>query len=409
MPLLRHALGVSLAGVLVSACAAAQVPAVPAAVRPGIDVLVEDSLHLVKGRAVGLLTNRTGVDRRGVSDIERLRSAGVNLVALFTPEHGFRGAADPGAAVATTRDSATGLPIYSLYGRNFAPTAEMLAGVQVLLVDLPDAGARYFTYVSTTIEVMKSPAMAGIPVIILDRPDPVGGAVQGNVLDSVTRSFVGSVSVPMRHGLTPGELALLARQERGIATELSVVPVSGWRRSQYLDATGLPFYPPSPNLRDLESIINYSGTCLFEGTNLSAGRGTEAAFSQVGAPWLDPAAVLTRLGTQPGVALSATSFTPRQPGDGKYADTLLQGIRLQVTDRAAYDAPATALRLLIAIRQAHPTQFAWIPAHFDRLAGQPGLREALDRGAPVDSILAVWAGQRAAFARRAAGVRLYPE
>jgi len=378
-------------------------------VRPGIDVLVEDSLHLVQGRAVGLLTNHTAVDRRGVSDVERLRAAGVNLVALFTPEHGFRGAADPGAAVETTRDSATGLPIYSLYGSNFAPTAEMLAGVEVLLVDLPDAGARYFTYVSTTIEVLKSPAMAAIPVVILDRPDPVGGVVQGNVLDSASRSFVGSVSVPMRHGLTPGELVLLAKQEQGIATRLSVVPVSGWRRAEYFDATGLPFYPPSPNLRDLESIINYSGTCLFEGTNLSPGRGSDAAFSQVGAPWLDPVAVLARLGPQPGVAFTPTTFTPRQPGDGKYADTLLQGIRLRVTDRAQYDAPATALRLLVAIQQVHPGQFAWIPAHFDRLAGQPGLREALDRGAPVDSILAGWAGQRAAFVRRAAGVRLYPE
>ena len=410
MRLLRHAVGVSLAGVLGSSCATAQAPQpVRVVVRPGIEVLVEDSLHLVKGRAVGLLTNRTGVDRHGVSDIERLRAAGVNLVALFTPEHGFRGAADPGAAVATTRDSATGLPIYSLYGSNFAPTAAMLAGVQVFLVDLPDAGARYFTYISTTIEVMKSPAMAGIPVFILDRPDPVGGAVQGNVLDSATRSFVGSVSVPMRHGLTPGELALLARRERGLETELIVVPVSGWSRSEYLDDTGLPFSPPSPNLRDLESIINYSGTCLFEGTNLSPGRGSDAPFSQVGAPWLDPAAVLARLGPQPGVVLSAVTFTPRQPGDGKYADTLLQGIRLQVTDRTAYDAPATALRLLVAIREVHPTQFAWIPKHFDRLAGQPGLREALEAGAPVDSILGVWAGQRAAFAAQAAGVLLYPE
>ncbi|HTH50048.1 MAG TPA: DUF1343 domain-containing protein [Candidatus Limnocylindria bacterium] len=409
MRLLRHAFSVSLAGVLGSGCATAQAPPIPSAVRPGIDVLVEDSLHLVKGRAVGLLTNRTGVDRRGVSDIERLRAAGVNLVALFTPEHGFRGAADPGAAVATTRDSVTGLPIYSLYGSNFAPTPQMLAGVQVLLVDLPDAGARYFTYVSTTIEVMKSPAMAGIPVIILDRPDPVGGAVQGNVLDSATRSFVGSVYVPMRHGLTPGELALLAKQERQLAVDLRVVPVSGWHRSEYLDATGLTFYPPSPNLRDLESIINYSGTCLFEGTNLSAGRGSDAPFSQVGAPWLDPASVLARLGPQPGVSLVATSFTPRQPGDGKYADTLVQAIRLRVTDRATYDAPATALRLLAAIRQVHPTRFAWNPAHFDRLAGQPGLREALDRGAPIDSILGVWTAQRAAFAARATGVRLYPE
>lgn len=409
MQLLRHALGVSVVGVLASACATAQSVPGTTIVRPGIDVLVEDSMHLVAGRAVGLLTNRTGVDRHGVSDIERLRAAGVNLVALFTPEHGFRGAADPGEAVASSRDSATGLPIYSLYGRTFAPTPEMLSGVQVLLVDLPDAGARYFTYISTTIELMRSSAVSGIPIIILDRPDPVGGAVQGNVLDSASRSFVGSVAVPMRHGLTPGELALLARKERGLGTALRVVPVSGWRRSQYFDATGLPFFPPSPNLRDLESIINYSGTCLFEGTNLSPGRGTAAAFSQVGAPWLDPAAVLARLGPQPGVTLSPTSFTPQKPGDGKYADTLLQGIRLTVTDRDAYDAPATALRLLQAIRQVHPTEFGWIPVHFDRLAGQPGLREALDREAPVDSILAVWARQRAEFAVRAAEVSLYPK
>ena len=409
MFLLRHAFSLSLAGVLVTACATAQAPPAPVVVRPGIDVLVEDSLHLVAGRAVGLLTNRNGVDRHGVGDVERLRAAGVHLIAIFTPEHGFRGAADPGAAVPSTRDSATGLPIYSLYGRNFAPTPEMLAGVQVLLVDLPDAGARYFTYISTTIELMRSPAVAGIPVIILDRPNPVGGAVQGNVLDTAARSFVGSMSVPMRHGLTLGELALLAKRERGLATALSVVPVSGWQRSRYFDDTGLPFNPPSPNLRDLESIINYSGTCLFEGTNLSPGRGSDAAFSQVGAPWLNPAAVLARLGPQPGVSLTATTFTPRQPGDGKYADTLLQGIRFRVTDRATYDPPATALRLLVAIRAVHPAEFAWMAAQFDRLAGQPGLREALNRGAPIDSILAVWAAQRTQFGPRAAGVRLYPD
>ena len=409
MVLLRHAPGLSLACVLAASCATAQAPPAPATVRPGIDVLVEDSLHLVAGRSVGLLTNNTGIDRRGVSDVERLRSAGVNLVALFTPEHGFRGAADPGAVVASARDSATGLPIYSLYGRNFAPTPEMLAGIQVLLVDLQDAGARYFTYISTTIELMRSAALARIPVIILDRPDPVGGTMQGNVLDSMARSFVGSVAVPMRHGMTPGELALLARQERGLSTDLTVVPASGWRRSMYFDSTGLPFVPPSPNLRDLESLINYGGICLFEGTNLSPGRGSDAPFSQVGAPWLDPAAVLARLGPQSGVSLSAVTFTPRQPGDGKYADTLLHGIRLRITNRATYDAPATALRLLAAIRLVHPTEFAWIDAHFDRLAAQPGLRQALDQGAPIDSILGVWRAQRAAFEPRAAAVRLYPE
>lgn len=405
----RHALGLSLAGLLGWGCVAAQAPPAAAVVRPGIDVLVEDSLHLVAGRAVGLLTNHTGVDRRGISDGERLRAAGVNVVALFTPEHGLRGAADPGAAVASTRDPATGIPIYSLYGPSLAPTPAMLTGVQVVLVDLQDVGARYFTYISTTIELMRAAAVAGIPVIVLDRPNPVGGAVQGNVLDSATRSFVGSLSVPMRHGLTLGELALLAKRERGLATALSVVPVSGWQRWQYFDDTGVPFVPPSPNLRDLEGLIHYSGTCLFEGTNLSSGRGSDAAFSQVGALWLDPLAVLARLGPEAGVTLSPTTFTPRQPGDGKYADTLLQGIRLRVTDRAIYDPPATALRLLVAIRAAHPAEFAWIAAHFDRLAGQPGLREALERGAPIDSILKAWAGQRAAFEPRAAGIRLYPQ
>lgn len=409
MHVLRHAVGLSLIGLLVNACATAQAPPVRASVRPGIDVLVEDSLHLVTGRAVGLLTNRNGVDRRSVGDVERLQAAGVHLVAIFTPEHGFRGAAAPGAAVPSTRDSATGLPIYSLYGRTFAPTPEMLVGVQVLLVDLPDAGARYFTYISTTIEVMRAAAAAGIPVIILDRPNPVGGVVQGNVLDSAARSFVGSLSVPMRHGLTLGELALLAKRERGVPVALGVVPTSGWQRSQYLDDTGLPFNPPSPNLRDLESLISYSGTCLFEGTNLSVGRGSDAAFSQIGAPWLNPAAVLARLGPQAGVSLTATSFTPRLPGDGKFADTLVHGIRLRVTDRATYDPPATALRLLVAVQAVHPGEFAWIAPHFDRLAGQPGLREALAGGAPTDSILAVWAAQRTQFEPRAAGVRIYPE
>ncbi len=409
MHLLRHAVCVSLAGVLVSACATAQESTATAVVRPGIDVLVEDSLHLVAGRAVGLLTNHTGIDRHGVPDLDRLRAAGVNVVALFSPEHGFTGTADPGATIATVRDSATGLPIYSLYGRDFAPRPEMLSGIEVLLVDLQDTGARYFTYISTTIALLRSGASAGLTVIILDRPDPIGSAVQGNVLDGASKSFVGSLAVPMRHGLTSGELGLLAKREGGLAAELRIVPVSGWRRSQYLDSTGLPFVPPSPNLQSLESLIHYPGTCLFEGTNLSTGRGSDAAFSQVGAPWLDAKAVLARLGPQPGVTLSPTSFTPRRPGDGKYADTLVQGIRLRVTDRATYDAPATALRLLAAIQAVHPGEFAWIQAHFDRLAGQPGLREALNQGAPVDSILAVWQGQRAAFEPVAAAVRLYPE
>ena len=385
--------------------------AAPGAVRPGIEVLLADSASLVRDRRVGLVTNQSGVDASGVSDVVRLRAAGVRLVALFSPEHGFRGAADPGAAVASSVDSATGLPIYSLYGRTSAPTDEMLAGVDLLLVDLQDAGARYYTYITTTVDVMKAAAGKGIPVVVLDRPNPIGGTVQGNVLEEAHISTVGRLAVPMRHGLTLGELARLARSDLGIGGELAVVPAAGWRRGQALDATGLPFIPPSPNLRTLESLFHYPGTCLFEGTNLSVGRGSDAPFEQVGAPWLDTAAVLAdlRRAAPPGVRAYGVGFTPTRPGDGKYADTLLAGIRLEVTDRSAYDPTVTAIHLLTAIRRRHPGELGWIPRHFDRLAGTTRLRTAIEAGEAAEAIVRGWEPARQAFLERRRGVLLYPE
>ena len=314
----------------------------PGRVRPGIEVLLTDSLGLVRDRRVGLVTNQTGVDADGISDVERLRTAGVRLVALFSPEHGFRGAADPGAAIASGVDSATGLPIYSLYGRVSAPTPEMLRGIEVMVVDLQDAGARYYTYLATTVDVMQAAGAAGLRVLVLDRPNPIGGLVQGNVLEREHITNVGRLELPMRHGMTLGELAGLARTDLGLATDLRVVPVSGWSRSQRrgfrspmsvhasasfidasrshsngvtswassrrsrsqaIDQTGLPFVPPSPNLRTVESLFHYPGLCLFEGTNLSVGRGSDAPFEQIGAPWLDTAAVLraVRAAGLPGV------------------------------------------------------------------------------------------------------------
>lgn len=366
---------------------------VPSRVRPGIDVLVSDSIGLVRGRRLGLVTNQSGIGASGAGDVELMRGAGLNLVALFSPEHGFRGAADPGAAVATTIDSATGLPIYSLYGRTSAPTDSMLAGVDIMVVDLQDAGARYYTYISTTVEVMKAAVRHGIPVIVLDRPDPIGGAVQGNVLDPAFTSFVGRLEVPMRYGMTLGELARLADADLAIHSRLIVVPAAGWRRDMALDDAALPFIPPSPNLRTLESLFHYPGTCLFEGTNLSVGRGSDAPFEQVGAPWLDTTAVLARIRAErlPGVAFSSTSFTPHRPGDGKYADTLLAGIRLRVTDRRRYDPTVTAVHLMAAIRATHPDRMRWTAAQFDRLAGGSVLRTALESGRPAGEITAPWA------------------
>jgi uncharacterized protein YbbC (DUF1343 family) len=395
-------------------CAAPREPPAPArttAVRPGIDVLLDDSLHLVRDRRVGLVTNQSGVDAVGVSDVVRLRTAGIRLVALFSPEHGFRGAADPGAAVASSVDSATGLPIYSLYGRTSAPTPEMLGGIDVMLVDLQDVGARYYTWLFTTIEVMKAAGRAKIAVVVLDRPDPIGGQVQGNVLEPAHITTVGQLEVPMRHGMTLGELARLAKGDLGLDVALTVVPAAGWRRDLPLDRTGLPFIPPSPNLRSLESLFHYPGTCLFEGTNLSVGRGTGAAFTQVGAPWLDTAAVLARVRARrlPGVAFHGVTFTPGAPGDGKYADTMVQGIRLELTDRDRYDPTATAVHLLAAILSHHQDRFGWIPAHFDRLAGTRRLREALAAGVPADTIVAGWLPELERFRERRRGALVYPE
>jgi uncharacterized protein YbbC (DUF1343 family) len=228
-------------------------------VRPGIDVLLADSLHLVRGRRVGLVTNQTGVDRRGRDDVARLREAGVELVAIFTPEHGYRGALDV-ENIGHGVDSATGLPIHSLYGEHRAPTRAMLESVEVLLVDLQDIGARPYTFISTTLLTMASAAHAGVPVIVLDRPNPVGGAlVQGPVLDTALASFIGMLPVPLRHGMTIGELARLGNDVLAIGCRLTVVPVAGWSRDDWFDATGLPWVPPSPSMPSLESAAHYPG------------------------------------------------------------------------------------------------------------------------------------------------------
>jgi uncharacterized protein YbbC (DUF1343 family) len=327
-----------------------------AVVLPGIDVLLTDSVALVAGKRVGLLTSVASVDRAGVPTSDRLaRAAGVRLVALFAPEHGIRGTARPGEEVADTADAATGIPIYSLYGaRRGAPTPEQLAGLDVLVVDLQDAGTRTWTYVTTMVRSMRAARDAGKPVVVLDRPDPIGCLVRGPLLDSALSSTIGVLRVPLRHGMTMGELARLANAELRIGADLHVVPVRGWRRCEWLDATGLAFVRPSPNLLDLESLAWYPGTVLFESTNLSSGRGTDAPFRQVGAPWLDAPRVARLMRRRFGIAMEPVRFTPRDPGDGKYRDTLLAGVRLPRADRVRGDPVRDALRLLQVIGEVHP-------------------------------------------------------
>ena len=374
----------------------------------GADVLLRDSLHLLAGRRVGLITNQTGVSWPGDSvrsTIDRLVAApGVDLVALFSPEHGIRGRAEAGEHVTSDLDAATGLPIHSLYGETRRPTPEMLEGVDILVFDIQDIGTRYYTYVWTMALAMEAAGEAGLPFIVLDRPNPLGGRLmQGNVLDPEYATFVGLYPVPTRHGLTVGELARLLVAEFGLDVALRIVPMRGWTRSMWYDDTRLPFIPPSPNMPSLASATHYPGTCLFEGTNLSVGRGTDAAFQQIGAPWLDADAVVARLdaGSHPGVRFEPVAFTPRSPGDGKFGGIEVPGIRFVVTDRETYDPVRAAVAALLEIRRAHPDSLEWRVSHFDRLAGTDRLRTL------ILEVVAPWDAQRARFRALAAPHLLY--
>jgi uncharacterized protein YbbC (DUF1343 family) len=384
-------------------------------VRPGIEVLLTDSLSLVRNRRIGLVTNQSGVDGNAVRDIDRLISSGLRVTAMFAPEHGLRGSIDVDVTPERRQetDSATGIPVYLLHDgvRLHPPTPEMLRQVDVLLVDLQDAGARYYTYPATVAMIMEAATAARLPVVVLDRPNPIGGAVQGEVQDSVTTSAVARFPIAMRHGMTIGELARLANAVLRLGADLHVVPLDGWRRSMAFDATGLPFVPPSLNLRTLESLYHYPGLCLFEGTNLSVGRGSESPFEQVGAPWVDTTALLAALRRAPpaGVTFAGVAFTPRAPGDGKYSDTLVTGVRLTITDRAAYDPTVTAVYLLSVVRATHSTAFAFRAAQFDRLAGGPDLRSALERGVSVSTIAAGWQDELTRFKDRRRRFLLYAE
>jgi uncharacterized protein YbbC (DUF1343 family) len=390
-------------------------PAAAILVRPGIDVLLSDSIHLVRGRRVALLTNHTGLDRAGRRTVDRLvhTSSGAQLVALFSPEHGFHGTEDrPGLPDAV--DSATGLPIYSLYAGSRPPKLDALDSVDALLIDLQDIGARYYTYVGTAAVLMREAARRGRPVLVLDRPNPVGGgSAQGNVRTSCDRLeiLVGPFPVAMRHGLTIGELTRLANDECALGAKLTVIPATGWRREMYFDATGLPWVPPSPNMPSLESAMHYPGTALFEYTNLSVGRGTPMAFQVLGAPWLEATAVLRRVSAAgdsvPGVRLTDTTFTPHAPSDGKFDAMPLRGVRLEVVDRTAYDPARTAVVLLAAIRHVHRDSLRFNAAPFDRLAAGPELRDAIVAGRSARDIVDAWSEPLDRYRRRCAKYLLY--
>lgn len=380
-------------------------------VLPGVEVLLTDSIHLVRGLRVGLITNHTGIDSQGKSSIDRLMEAPeVELVALYSPEHGIRGTERGGDQIQSGVDATTGLPIHSLYGETRKPTPEMLQEVEVLLFDIQDVGARYYTYVSTMALGMEAAGEVGIPFVVLDRPNPIGGvAVQGTILDPEFSTFVGLYPVPMRHGMTPGELARMFVGEFGIQVDLHVVPAAGWRGDMTFSETGLPWVPPSPNMPSVESALHYPGTCLFEGTNISLGRGTDEAFQILGAPWVDGESLVRALdGYQiPGVRFEAIRFTPSGPGDRKFDGEEIPGVRFTVTS-PEYDPTLAALALLRELRDMSGDHWEWRVRHFDRLAGTDLLRLGIEEGRTVEELRDGWDEALKRFREVRAPYLIYP-
>jgi uncharacterized protein YbbC (DUF1343 family) len=377
-------------------------------VKLGIDRVLEEELDVFAGQRVGLITNPTGVNRDLVSTVDLLRQhPDVELVALFGPEHGARGEVQDGLAVEAYTDPATRLPVYSLYGKTNKPTREMVAGLDALAFDIQDVGVRFYTYLSTLVLGLEAAAEYGLRFVVLDRPNPITGVkVEGNLLDPAFQSFVGCGPLPIRHGLTLGELALFFNDELEIRADLTVVPLAGWTRDQWSDETSLAWIPPSPNMPTLDTATVYPGTCLFEGTNLSEGRGTTQPFEWIGAPWIDGAAWARELNDLDllGVRFRPVTFVPTF---SKFTNEICQGVQVHVRDRDRFEPVRTGLTLLATARRRWPDHFEWKPGHFDRLMGTDQVRLALEQGAAVEAICARWEAAEADFVRRSREYWLY--
>jgi len=377
-----------------------------AKVRPGITILLGDSIQLIRGKRIGLLTNQTGINEKGTSDIDLLRDkkardAAVSLVQLFSPEHGLRGTEDR-QNIASGIDQKSGLPVYSLYGQQtMAPPDSLLLKLDALVFDLQDIGTRTWTYVGAMVYSMRAAARLHKPFIVLDRPNPISGyIIEGPVLDSAlanpedpTPARAGQAyalwPIPLRHGMTMGELALYFNDVLKIHANLHVVPAQGWRRDVWFDLTGLPWVKPSPNMPDLHSAILYPGLVAFESTNLSVGRGTLQAFQRIGAPWLNAAATVALLKDReiPGVRFFNESFTPVSPSDGKYGGQTIPGIKIVVINRSALQSARVGASLLWAINKTAGNRLTIESRGFDLRFGSPAVRQALLRGDDPDVLI----------------------
>ena len=388
-------------------------------VQTGLMHLLDAPPGWIRGARLGLLSNPAAIDHRyrHAREVIARRFPG-QLKALYAPQHGFFAEKqDNMVESGHMTDPLLGLPVYSLYGASRRPTADMLAPIDVLLVDLQDVGTRVYTFFTTLSYCLEAAAALGKRVAVLDRPNPVDGTtLEGNVLRSECASFVGRFPIPMRHGLTPAEAAILFNTAFGIGAELEVIPMRGWQRAMRFIDTGLPWVPPSPNLPTPAAALVYPGQVIWEGTNISEGRGTTLPFEQFGAPFLDPPALLAALDPQltRGVVLRPVTF---QPTAGKWRDTPCRGFHIHVTDPSRYQAYPLSLELLRAVIERHRDQFRWQPPPYeyefermpiDLILGDSHLRSALEGGTPVADLMTGWQKELKAYADLLRGAALYP-
>jgi uncharacterized protein YbbC (DUF1343 family)/CubicO group peptidase (beta-lactamase class C family) len=387
--------------------AASSVAPKPPAVRLvdcGVDVLARRDFSELRHKRVGLVTNHTGRSKAGVPTVDLLFGApGVELVALFSPEHGIRGEVD--TQVPDAKDEKTGLPIYSLYGKARKPSPETLKGVEILVYDIQDIGTRYYTYISTLGLVLEAARENHIPLIVLDRPNPIGGeAVSGPVRDADFASFIAHHALPVRHGMTVGELAKMFNVERSIGADLTVIPVEGWRRSDTFDRTGLEWTNPSPNMRSLTEALLYPGVGLLEASNLATGRGTDTPFERIGAPYIDDRAFARALNERslPGVRFVPVRFTPRER---QFAGQECKGVNIVITDWSTFEPVDLGISIAITLWSMYPK--TWEPAGFLKMLADRDAFEAFLAGGDLAAIKATWDGELTEFAKVRAKFLLY--
>ena len=385
-------------------------------VRTGLDVLVEEKFSRLKSKRVGVISNRTGVDRRGLPILELIAKArGVTLAAVFSPEHGFAAAQDTTIASDTVRVAGRVLPVYSLYKGGIAgmrPKPEQLQGLDVLIYDIQDIGARFYTYNATMAMALEESKAAGVTMMVLDRPNPIGGeVVEGPVLEDLELRKVTPTAyfpVPVRPGLTVGEIARLHNKEVG-HPDLVVVPLRGWKRSRWADETGLPWVPPSPNMPDLDAASLYPGIGIFESANLSVGRGTPVPFRWIGAPWMDAEKIVARVAGQvDGVEFAVQDYTPTKRDKRDYLGELCHGVRITVTDRNVMRPLAVFRHLALALREVHPREFTFRWDETKRMTGVEEFRRLWDTGAGMDAFVALFDKGPQDFEKVRREILLYP-